>query len=412
MGDHIIPKSANRRPYAFLLIIGAALLLEAASTARAFGQVTLPSDVTAIIDGAARDALGQTRRDRQVDSQLRAVGLPGGVAPADATYTGDVMGAAVVEAIARRPDLVGPIVTRAVDALPEARQGIVNTATAAFPGFAPAIRSAAGTGPTATAPIYASATPTRPVSAPTPPSPMPTAAPAQAVQRSEKAPRLSSAVTVGEDDPWEGFNRGVFAFNDVVDRYMLGPVATGYGWVVPDPAKRGIRNMLANAFSPVVLANDLLQLEFRDAGITLSRLIANSTMGIGGLFDVARDMGLPAHPADFGQTLYSYGVDPGPYLVLPLLGPSTVRDGVGKGVDVLLHPFTYFLSTPFNMGITGGRVIVRREELSEPIDEMRESSLDFYAALRSAWRQDRITQLRKGQPADTQKLDEIFDAPE
>ncbi len=412
----IIPILAERRSYVLHVVIGVALLLEATFTATAYGQSQLPPDVAAIIDGAARDALGQTRRDRQVDGQLRAAGLSAGVAPADATYTGDLMGAAVVEAIARRPDLVRPIVVQAINALPEARQGVVSNATAAFPGFADTIRTAAGTGPAATpAPTYAFAPPAQPASATrTAPAPAPTpvAAPAQTAQRTEKVPQTSNTTTVGENDPWEGFNRGVFAFNDVVDRYMLGPVAAGYGWIVPDPAKRAVRNMFANAMSPAVFANDVLQLEFRDAGITLSRLIANSTMGIGGLFDVANNMGLPAHPADFGQTLYSYGVDSGPYLVLPLLGPSTARDGVGQGVDLLLHPFTYFLSTPVNMGITGSRAIVRREEIREPLEEMRESSLDFYAALRSAWRQDRAAQLLKGQPTDTRKLDEIFDTME
>lgn len=405
----IIPISAARRPYAHTLVAGTAFLLATIFGAAAQAQTLLPPDVAAIIDSAARDAQGQTRRDRQVDGQLRAVGLSAGFAPADSTYTGDLMGAAVVEAIARRPDLVRPIIAQAVNALPEARQGIVANASAAFPGFAAAIRTAAGAGPAA--PTYTAAPPAAPQALAQRPAPAPEPAPATA-NVPAKSDRAADATTVGEHDPWEGFNRGVFAFNDVVDRYLLAPVATGYGWIMPDPAKRAVRNVFANAFSPVVFVNDLLQLEFRDAGITLSRLVANSTMGIGGLFDVANGMGLPAHPADFGQTLYSYGVDSGPYLVLPLLGPSTVRDGIGTGVDLLLHPFTYFLSTPVNLSITGGRTVVRREELLEPIDELRESSLDFYAALRSAWRQDRAVQLRKGQPADSRKVDEIFDTME
>ena len=379
-------------------------------TGTALGQSPLPADIAAIIDGAARDALSQTRRDRQVDGQLRAAGLPPGVAPADATYTGDLMGAAVVEAIARRPDLIRPIVAQAIDVIPEARQGVVSNATAAFPGFAGTIRSAAGISP-ATTPAPMTPSPAIAVT----PAPAPVSAPPRTTDtavRSTESPRAATVAAVGEDDPWEGFNRGVFAVNDVVDRYLLAPIATGYGWIMPDPAQRAVRNLFANAMSPVVFANDLLQFEFRDAGITLSRLIANSTMGIGGLFDVASDMGLPAHQADFGQTLYSHGVESGPYLVLPLLGPSTVRDGVGLGVDMLLHPFPYFLPTPVNMGITGGRTVVRREELIEPLDELRESSLDYYAALRSAWRQDRTVRLHKGQPADTRNVDEIFDKME
>ena len=146
----------------------------------------------------------------------------------------------------------------------------------------------------------------------------------------------------------EDFNRAVFEFNDVIDSYLLKPIAIAYGWLLPEPVKQSVRNGVANLMSPVILANDLLQFEFRDAAITTSRLIANSTMGIGGLFDVSSGMGLPPHPSDFGQTLHSYGMDSGPYLVLPLLGPSTVRDGFGQGVDTFLHPFTYVLSTPVN----------------------------------------------------------------
>lgn len=387
----------------------------------AYAQTALPPDIGAIIDRAARDVQSQARRDRQVDGQLRAAGLPPATISADAAYAGDMMGAAVVESIARRPDLAGPIVAQAVAALPEARQGIAASASAAFPGFASQIRAAAATAPTSIAtftPIAAETSAQRPVAAPLAPLPVAAAPAPLAAPPPPPASRVAErndgrdAAAVGEADPWEGFNRGIFAVNDVIDRFLLAPVATGYGWILPEPAKRAVRNLFSNAMSPIVFANDLLQFEFRDAGITLSRLITNSTMGIGGLFDVADSMGLPGHPADFGQTLYSYGVESGPYLVLPLLGPSTVRDGVGQGIDMFLHPFPYFLSTPVNMGITGSRAVVVREELLEPLDELRESSLDYYAALRSAWRQDRAVQLRKGQPGDTRHVDELFDTVE
>ena len=128
------------------------------------------------------------------------------------------------------------------------------------------------------------------------------------------------------------------------------------------------------------------------------------------MFEAADEIGLDYHPADFGQTLYAYGSGPGPYLVLPLLGPSTLRDGIGIGVDTFFDPFTYVLDFETRMMILGGKAVVRREELLEPLDELRAGAIDYYAALRSAYFQNRAVELRKGQLADSSEVDDMFDS--
>ena len=181
---------------------------------------------------------------------------------------------------------------------------------------------------------------------------------------------------------------------------------------MPATVKRGVGNGFENLNAPVVLANDLLQLELGDAATTTGRFVVNSTVGVLGLFDVAEAFGLPHHPADFGQTLYTYEVGPGPYLVLPLLGPSTTRDGLGKAVDIFLDPLTYVLDTGSNLARGATKAVVRREQLLAPLEDLRATSIDYYAALRSAYYQDRRVVLRKGSLAPAPDLDAMFDAVE
>lgn len=132
----------------------------------------------------------------------------------------------------------------------------------------------------------------------------------------------------GNPDPWEPVNRAVFRFNDTVDRFTLKPVARAYDAVVPEPVNAGVSNFFANLEEPKNLVNDVLQGKFHDAGVDTARFLFNSTLGLGGIFDVATRMGLRRNDEDLGQTLGSYGVPSGPYVVLPLLGPSTLRDGM------------------------------------------------------------------------------------
>lgn len=135
-------------------------------------------------------------------------------------------------------------------------------------------------------------------------------------------------------DPLEGMNRKVFTFNETVDKYFLKPIAKGYKWLAPDPVEYMVGNFFSNLGDFTVFSNDLLQLDFKQSGNDGGRFLINSTLGFGGLLDVASSMGLEKHREDFGLTLAHWGVSAGPYLVLPFIGSTTVRDGVGKGVDV------------------------------------------------------------------------------
>lgn len=142
-------------------------------------------------------------------------------------------------------------------------------------------------------------------------------------------------------DPWEGFNRGVFRFNETVDRYVAKPVAKAYQAVTPTAVDNAVTRFFNNLASPITLVNQLLQGKPAAAAGTTARLIFNSTAGVGGLFDVAAKMGVPREKEDFGQTLAVWGVGAGPYVVLPLLGPSTLRDTVGRVADTAPDPRTY-----------------------------------------------------------------------
>ena len=207
----------------------------------------------------------------------------------------------------------------------------------------------------------------------------------------------STTQTEGEDiaDPFQGVNRAVFAFNDVADQAVLRPVAKGYRAAVPKPARNGLRNFLRNLKSPVSLVNEVLQGDLQGAGNVLTRTTVNTFVGAGGLFDVAGAHGYPYQPEDFGQTLAVWGVDHGPYLVLPLFGPSSMRDGTGLMVDLFFDPLNWYFYNvrPENEGWQYARFaaegIVKREELLDALDDLRRNSFDYYTAMRSAYAQRR-----------------------
>ena len=177
-------------------------------------------------------------------------------------------------------------------------------------------------------------------------------------------------------------------------------------------AKEAVQRFFLNLQGPVILVNDLLQLEIDGAAITTGRFIVNTTVGVLGLFDVADFFGLERHHADFGQTLHAYGLGPGPYLVLPLLGPSTARDAVGWSVDVFFDPLTYILDTGAKIAVSASGVVVERERLLVPLEELRDSAVDYYAALRSAYCQDRAIELNRGARPSSSETDALFDAAE
>ena len=210
----------------------------------------------------------------------------------------------------------------------------------------------------------------------------------------------------GQNDPYEHTNRAIFGFDEQVDHAVARPVAVFYNHVVPGVARDGIHNVLTNLNSPVVFANDLLQGETTRAGQTLGRAVVNSTLGIGGLVDLAAKIGVPGHDEDFGQTLAVWGLDEGPYLVLPFAGPSNPRDIAGMGGDVALDPFTYARwhnSTIYMIGRDAVAIIDLRARNVENLDQIERTSVDLYATTRSLYRQHRNAEIRNGAP-DTANL--------
>lgn len=201
------------------------------------------------------------------------------------------------------------------------------------------------------------------------------------------------------NDPYEPFNRAMLDFNLALDKAILAPVAYVYKEGVPDPLQINVTNFLANLRGPVIFANDLLQGEFDRAGNTLLRFAMNSTIGILGINDFAGEAGITEHTEDFGQTLATWDVDDGPYLVLPIFGPSNPRDGVGILADSLMDPFSWLTPFEFRIGRAVGTAVDRRASNYDQINDLEKNSLDFYAAIRSLYRQRRADEIRNGAPA-------------
>jgi phospholipid-binding lipoprotein MlaA len=193
----------------------------------------------------------------------------------------------------------------------------------------------------------------------------------------------------GVYDPFETGNRAIFGFNQQVDRFVWTPITDGYRFLVPEPARRGVRRFFGNLNTPVFVVNHILQLRFLNAGETLGAFVFNSTFGLAGFLDAAGRVGLDRMPADFGQTLALVGVGAGPYLVIPFIGPSTVRDGFGSLVDRMFHPFTYVLGLYPQLMLGGGVGVSRLEAAADKLEALEESAVDFYAVLRSAYWQAR-----------------------
>jgi phospholipid-binding lipoprotein MlaA len=202
-------------------------------------------------------------------------------------------------------------------------------------------------------------------------------------------------------DPIEPVNRFVFGFNDILDRILIEPLAKGYKALFPGFARDAVQNFMHNLQSPLIVANNLLQGSPGDASVATMRFILNSTVGIGGLIDVAKTQGLSYENEDFGQTLATWGLGDGFYLVLPVLGPSSLRDALGKGVDAYGDPVRLVSSNAdkdwiyYTRGALDG--IDTRARLIEVIDDLRKNSLDYYAAARSTYTQKRASLIRDDQ---------------
>lgn len=204
-----------------------------------------------------------------------------------------------------------------------------------------------------------------------------------------------------DNDPVELLNRFTFSFNLALDTFIFKPAAATYRFLLPTEVRDSVRNALRNLRTPVVLANDLFQGELDRAGDTIIRFAINSTIGILGLFDVADDMGYPYHDEDFGQTLAVHGAGEGAYLVIPILGPSSIRDGIGTLVDYFLDPLTYvaqaYDAEDYLLARTAVAGIDKRSRYIETLDDMKKDSIDFYARIRSLYRQTRTNDINNGE---------------
>ncbi|KMW60606.1 Lipoprotein VacJ [Candidatus Rhodobacter oscarellae] len=195
----------------------------------------------------------------------------------------------------------------------------------------------------------------------------------------------AAPVAEGINDPYEAQNRRVHDFNKRVDSRLLRPAATGYGTTVPKPVRNGVGNFAGNLATPGYFVNDVLQGNVHDAGSNFLRFLVNSTFGIGGLLDVASEMGIPERRADFGETLHRWGAREGAYIELPFLGPSTTRDTAGTVVDLFTNPLSYVVQAPESIMVPAARGlsgIGTRYEFRDLVDSVLYDSADSYAQAR------------------------------
>ena len=209
-------------------------------------------------------------------------------------------------------------------------------------------------------------------------------------------------------DPLENFNRGVFSFNDGVDRVILKPVATAYRDITPSPVRTGVSNFFSNISDVWSLVNNILQLKPKESAETLMRLSFNTILGFGGVFDIATEMRLLKHPEDFGQTLGYWGVGPGAYVVLPLLGPSDLRDTIGTAVDVNADLINRSARIPVRNSLSTLRVVDTRTTLLGAGDLVEQAALDKYSFTRDAYLSRRSSLIGR----DAAPVEERFDLPE
>jgi phospholipid-binding lipoprotein MlaA len=200
-----------------------------------------------------------------------------------------------------------------------------------------------------------------------------------------------------ESDPWEGFNEAMFNFNrEILDRYILKPAATAWDFVLPDPVQKGVHNFFDNLAVVRRVMNNALQLKFQGAGKEVARFAINSTVGVAGLFDVAKDgFGIEQSDEDTGQTFGVWGAPPGPYLVLPFLPPLTVRDGIGHLIDTAMTPYIYFIPWYASIGGNATNIVNERSLNLDRFERVAETTIDLYSAVRNAYLQRRAAAIRQ-----------------
>lgn len=220
---------------------------------------------------------------------------------------------------------------------------------------------------------------------------------------------LGGCATVNGDprDPLEGLNRKVYVFNDKVDTWVMRPVARGYLRVVPGEIRDRVRNFFGNLADPLIGVNNMLQGKFEDGFFDWVRFGFNSTFGLLGLHDIASDMGYEKHNEDFGQTFGRWGAPTGPYLVLPFLGSSNVRDGLGSAVDFYFDPLGEVRPYRLEYGLWGTRLVQTRADLLDASRILEEAALDKYIFQRDAYLQRRRNLVHDGRPPRERDVDTI-----
>lgn len=221
----------------------------------------------------------------------------------------------------------------------------------------------------------------------------------------------SPEYTADERDPWQGFNRKVYSFNDALDQMFLVPAATTYRGITPDFAEQGVSNFFSNLGDLGVAFNNTLQFKFLDAASDIGRIIVNSTIGLLGFIDVASHMGLEKHDEDFGQTLGYWGMGTGPYVMLPFFGPSNLRDGPGKVVDTIVYPPNWAdIKTSERNGLFALKLVSTRAELMQLEEKAEELSRDRYVFIRDAYLDRREFLVNDGEiSTDDDLYDELED---
>lgn len=209
---------------------------------------------------------------------------------------------------------------------------------------------------------------------------------------------MPTAGKTSDDDPFESFNRGMYQFNYAFDGAVLKPVTIIYRGITPEPAQEMASNFLANLYTPVTFGNSVIQLDPQNSFAALWRFIINSSFGIGGVFDVASEAGLKMRHTDFGQTLAMYGWNSGPYVVLPVIGPSNTRDSFGRLVDAFMNPFNY-AGTGESIAMWSATAVDKRSANMQLLDDIYQTSLDPYTTFRSGYTQKRTSDIRRSMEA-------------
>ena len=233
----------------------------------------------------------------------------------------------------------------------------------------------------------------------------------EAIVLAQSAGRAESAAAIGvagmaladsagedfESDPFEGFNEKMFWFNrEVLDRYLLKPLATGWDFILPDPVQRGVHNFFDNLQVVRRVVNNSLQAKFGGAGIELARFGINSTIGLVGFFDVAKDaFGIDQRDEDTGQTFGVWGISQGPYVILPFFPPLTIRDGIGYAFDAAMTPYTYFIPWWGTVAGTATNTVNERSLNLDRFERVAESTVDLYGAVRNAYLQRRAAAVKQ-----------------